>query len=806
MRVRPHLPCVVANPDPVEPGMERRDPSLVGDLVRRHRLAAALSQEALAERAGLSVRAIGDLERGIHQLPRLETLRMLAGALGLADTGRAELLAAARPQTSAPVPRAHVRSHPAAVVPVPPTRLIGRETEVAAIAQVLAQDEVRLVTLTGPGGTGKTRLALAVAAVALTHYPDGVCFVDLSPLRDPALVVPTIAAVLGVQAVVGQSMWETLAAFLAEKHLLLVIDNFEHLLDAAPEIAGLVAACANLSVLTTSREPLHVRAEREVAVLPLPFPDPLQALSREELAIVPAVALFIERARAANARFAVTDENAAAIAAICQRLDGLPLAIELAAVRMKAISPEGLLSRFGTRLPLLTGGARDLPARQRTLRETIAWSFDLLAPNEQTLLRQLAVFAGGWTLDAAEEVMRAYGEGDVLGGLTSLVDKSLVWLDHHPVEPRYRMLETVREFAWGELQQANEVDWIRARHAAWVRALADQMASAFERGPVTPYWPTRIAAEIDNIRAALVWLDESGEVDALLGLTAALWGFWRFGGYRPEARRWVMHALALPGTQGSPARLRALLTAATMFEDLHENTEALALAHEALRLAEQDGDSFDQGLALVVMSMLANARGAYEDAEQLVRLGMAKFDEPRHSDWIAGLIQISAIAAYGRGDFELAQMRFEESLRRHREFGETWLTARAFDGLARVALQREDAQAAARFLSESLPLHREFPTQEATIAWLTPLASLAVLGGSMTNAALLLGAGTALRGMLDLSLPYPDRAEVEVATRAARSALGESTFTATWEEGRALSLGDAVRIAERVLTEISAAP
>jgi predicted ATPase/transcriptional regulator with XRE-family HTH domain len=806
MRVRPHLPCVAANPDPVEPDMERRDPSLVGKLVRRHRIAAALSQEALAERAGLSVRAIGDLERGIHQVPRLETLRLLTEALGLADNDRAELLAAARPQALAPIPREHVRLHPSAVVPVPPTRLIGRETEVAAIAQVLAQDEVRLVTLTGPGGTGKTRLALAVAAVAVTRYPDGVCFVDLSPLRDPALVAPTIAAVLGVRPVVGQSMWETLAAFLAEKHLLLVIDNFEHILDAAPDIAGLVAACANLSILTTSREPLHVRAEREVAVLPLPVPEPSHALSRDELAVVPAVALFIDRARAAHSRFTVTDENAAAIAAICQRLEGLPLAIELAAVRMKAISPEGLLSRLGTRLPLLTGGARDLPARQRTLRETIAWSYDLLAPNEQTLLRQLAVFAGGWALDAAEEVMRANGESDVLGGLTSLVDKSLVWLDHHPVEPRYRMLETVREFAWGELQQAKEADRIRARHAAWVRALADQMASAFMRGPVTPYWPRRMAPEIDNIRAALGWLDETEDVDALLGLAGALWGFWRFGGYRAEGRRWLLSALELPGAQTLPTRLGALLAAATMFEDLYENAEGSALAQEALRLAEQGGDLFDQGISLFTMSTLANARGEYEEAEQLVRLGMTKFDEPRHPDWIIGLIHNSAIAAYGRGDFELAQARFEESLRRHREIGETWLTARALDGLARVAMQRANAQTAARLLAESLPLHREFPTEEAAIAWLTSVASLAVICGSMTNAARLLGASTALRETLDLSLPYPDRADVEVATTAARSALGDSPFTATWAEGRALSLADAVRIAERVLAEIRAAP
>ena len=375
----------------------------------------------------------------------------------------------------------------------------------------------RLVTLTGPGGTGKTRLALEIGAEALDRYPDGVFFVDLSPLTDPALVVPTIAATLGVREVVGQPLLETLSGFLTDKRLLLLLDNCERVLAAAPDVAALLAASPTVSILATSRAALHIRGEREFPLLPLPLPAADRLPPLEELAQVPAVALFVELAAASQPDFALTADNAAAVAAICRRLDGLPLAIELAAARMKVLPPAALLARLEQRLPLLTGGGRDLPARQRTMRDAIAWSYDLLAPEEQALFRRLAVFAGGFTLDAAEAVAAPGAALPVLDGVVALVEQSLLrqmpGLDD---EPRYQMLETVREFGLERLAAAGEADEVRQRHARHFLMLAERRVHGMQLFMDLESL-TRVAPEQDNVRLALAWFDDHGEIDGVAG-------------------------------------------------------------------------------------------------------------------------------------------------------------------------------------------------------------------------------------------------------------------------------------------------
>jgi predicted ATPase/DNA-binding XRE family transcriptional regulator len=443
---------------------EAREP--FGELLRQFRSAGALSQDELAERTGLSRRGISDLERGLSLAPRFETVRLLADGLALAESQRAALLAAARPAPQVESPD-NGGQLSLGSLPVPLTRLVGREAELAALRAALLDDDVRWLSLTGPGGVGKTRLAIAVAAGLQQAFPDGTVFVDLSSLSDPDLVASTIAAALGVRGVARQTVLEALMAFVADKRLLLVLDNCERLLAAAPDLVALLEICPHLTIFSTSREPFRVRGEQQVPLAPLPLPQgdrpPLGELTQS-----PAVALFVERATAIQPDFALSDANAVAVAAICQRLDGLPLAIELAAARVKTLPPEALWGRLERRLPLLTGGGRDLPARQRTMRDAIAWSYDLLSSQEQAFFRYLSVFAGGFTLRAAENVAPSLWQvareaaSDTLATLDlvgSLVEKSLLEAVPDPAagdgeEKRFRMLEIVREFGLEQLALA----------------------------------------------------------------------------------------------------------------------------------------------------------------------------------------------------------------------------------------------------------------------------------------------------------------------------------------------------------------
>jgi len=587
-------------------------------------------------------------------------------------------------------------------LPYQATAFLGRDHDLARIVALLHDPTVRLVTLTGPGGTGKTRLALQAAAEVLDAYPDGVFFVPLAALTDARLVPSAVASGLGLREAGGPSPAEAVRQALAGKRLLLVLDNLEQVAEAAPFVGDLVAASPELQVLATSRVPLRLRAEHEYPVLPLGLP-PRHGASPEEDLASPAVQLFVERAQAVKPGFILTPETAPAVAEIVRRLDGLPLAIELAAARVRILPPAALLARLEKRLPLLTGGPRDAPARQQTLRDAIGWSHDLLTPAEQTLYQRLAVFAGGAALEAVEAVANPEGQLDVLAGLDRLVEHSLLRsVEGVDGEPRFTMMETIREYGLERLEERGEAEATRRAHADFFVALTAE-AEPRLTGPEQGAWLERLEAEHDNLRAALGWT-LAHDAQTALRLAGSLSWFWRYRAHITEGRSWLERAVAASPDGTTRERVKALHGAGVLARQQSDNEQAAVLLEEALMLAREVGDERGVADALASLGNLASEQGDLARAENLFTEALAQWRRLENTDGIAGELGSLALLALDRGDLSLAETRLRESLALYRELKAEWEIALVLHNLGDVAYEQGDLDHAAALQAEALTL------------------------------------------------------------------------------------------------------
>ena len=733
-------------------------------------------------------------------------------------------------------------------LPTQVTAFIGREQQIQSVRDMLLRPDTRLVTLTGPGGTGKTRLALQVAADLAGTFADGIYFVPLASVTDPDLVPFSIAQALGVREAAGRSIVALLTDTLRQKQLLLMLDNFEQVVDAAPIVAELLLAAPQLRLLVTSRAALRLYGEREYPVPPLDLPDRRSETSATHVAQFEAVRLFVDRASAARPDFALDDGNAADVAEICQRLDGLPLAIELAAARIRALTPGAMLQRMERRRPLLTGGARDLPARQRTLRDTIAWSYDLLEPDEMTLFRRLAVFRG-CTLESAETVCA--GEPtrpgattialpplglDVLDGIESLAEKSLLRREEAPDgQPWYRMLETVREYALERLEECGEADVVHRRHALAAVRFAESAEDDIY-GPEQALWFARVDQEHDNLRAALDWCEERGYAEPALRICVALWWFWSRHGHVQEGRERLASVLARfplgPSSQRVELRAKALYGLGLLASSQGDFRAARAALEEGLSLRRAVGNAIGVLNSLEGLGTILCFGGAYDAARQYLeealdlarRLGqdlhyasalntlgnvyyeLGEFeiarryfaeshlflkDDPEHSGSIFSL----AAVALAQGNLDEAEALMAEALDRYRQIGNPRVEALGLATLGGVAIARGEYVRAYVYLRDSVAIQRQLGDAVTVAQVLDRFVELAVAQGRAEGALRVAGASTALRERAGTPRQQGGRDRLERLLAPARQAQDSQVAEAAWQAGRALDLDDAIAAA-----------
>jgi predicted ATPase len=741
-----------------------------------------------------------------------------------------------RPQTAYAGRRAEARS---SNLPVPRTAFVGREKEVSIVKELMQRAEVRLVTVTGPGGIGKTRLVVEVAREMAAQFPGGVYFVPLAGVTDPGLIASVVAQALGVRTAGGQAPLESLKEYLGgalHAPLLLCLDNFEHLVPGAATLAELLGSTPNLKILVTSRAVLHLYGEHEVPVPPLALPDARSLPSAAAMSF-PAVRLFVERAQAVRPDFELTEENAAAVAEICTRLDGLPLAIEIAAARVKLLSPSAMRARLASRLQLLTGGARDLPARQQTLRGTIDWSYDLLDPAEQKLFRRASVFAGGCTLEAAEAVCDTKSDLglDLLEGMASMVDKSLMQRVERGGELRFAMLETIREYGLEKLGASGEEALTRRAHAAYFLVLAEEGASE-DSDAEQAARIDRFEIEHDNFRAALRWATEGGEPEWGLRLGAALFGFWETREYLAEGSDWLRKLLSLEGAKApSKVRARVLFSAGALASQQGDYASAMALVKQALEMARRLGDK--QGVAVALnalavqsreqgdttasrafleeslsvwrelgdpagearlLSNLANAakeQGDYARALSLCEECLSIFERLGDRTGIAWSLSCRGDLAREQGDTASALSLYQQSLAAFRELRDEWGVASSLADLGNLALDQKDYATAQRLYGESMSVFGALGHKRGVAQVLDCFARAAGAQGQAERALRLAGAAAALRQRVGASLIPVEQAKLDQCLEQARRALSSTAASTAWLEGWALPTEKAIEMA-----------
>jgi non-specific serine/threonine protein kinase len=779
-----------------------------GDLLRQHRLEAGLTQEALAERAGLSVHGIQKLERDVTR-PYPDTVQRLLLALQISVDDQANLRKVARA-----APRARVlgpadsASHN---LPISVTSFIGREQELLEVGRRLT--DARLLTLTGIGGCGKTRLALEVARSALERYADGIWLVELAPVADPNLVTHLVATAVGVREAAGQTITSALTTSLRNRHPLLVLDNCEHLLDACARlVADLVSSCADLQVLATSREALGLTGEVAWRVPSLSVPAANQQYALAELGANPSVQLIVERASSVQPRFGLTERNASAVAQICRRLDGIPLALELAAVRVQALTPEQIAARLDQRFRLLTGGSRAALPRQQTLRATLDWSYDLLSEPERLLLNRLAVFAGGWSLEAADAVCsdERIAPVDVLDLLVQLVSKSLVLADEDADgTERYRMLETVRQYARERLLAAGEAEAVYRRHAAYFLVFGDSFG-ADRFYPNGPGWPTakqlrQLEREHDNLRAALRWWIESEDAERAIKQAALLYHIWFSRGYVTEGCDWLREILALPSAVDSPAiRRRALPVFARLACHHAEYVLALEAYSELLVAQRSAGDRYGAAQTLIEVANVHYLRSAFTEAWACLDASREEADELFDTALEGRWRHYGSMTALCEGRYELARTLATAALTTFESENKPFQSSFVQMVLGRVDLEEGQYQDASTRFLRALLVALEYGERTLLAHLLEGFSGLASAWGQHQRAVRLGGAAEALREADGVF--HPAWQPMGGWLAISREALGAEAASVAWAAGRSLPLERALEEAEATTLESAVSP